>query len=224
MPNRRSPIVVGEIYHIFNRSVARQPVFLNQSDYQRALEIVQFYSYSKPGLRFSHYKRLPAEVRGDFLANLKLGSNKRICLLAFCLMPNHFHFLVKETAEGGIISFMKDFQNSYARYFNTKERRNGALFQSQFKSVRIESDEQLVHVGRYIHLNPLTSYVLHDPFELGRYAWSSFIDYTGGRDEDLVDKTMLSSFLPSVDDFKKFTFDQVDYQRELDQIRHLTFE
>lgn len=156
MPYRTTPLVQGEFYHVFNRSIARQPIFTRKDEYQRGLEVLNYYSYQKPPLRFSHYKRLTFKQKADFLAGLE-SSKKIVQLLAFCLMPNHVHFLIKEIEDGGISRYMSNFQNSYAKYFNIKNDRTGSLFQTRFKAVRIETDEQLLHVMRYIHLNPLKS-------------------------------------------------------------------
>ena len=81
-------------------------------------------------------------------------------LICFCLMPNHFHLLLRQIEEDGIVKFVRNFQIGYSRYLNEKEKRSGALFEGQFKAVRVENDEQLIHVSRYIHLNPYSSYWL----------------------------------------------------------------
>lgn len=223
MSYRRIPIVTGEIYHTFNRSIARQPIFLNTRNYSRALELIHFYSYIKPRLRFSHYNRLSLKQKADFLDDLKNNGRKQIQIFAFCLMPNHVHFLMREIEKNGIPKFMSNFQNSYAKYLNTKINRTGALFQSMFKAVRIESDEQLIHTSRYIHLNPLTSYVIKDMDDLENYPWSSYSEYFK-ENSDLIDASLISGFFPSKKELKKFTFDQVDYQRQLDKIKHLSLE
>lgn len=223
MSYRRTPIVTGEIYHTFNRSIARQPIFLNIRNYGRALELINFYSYVQPRLRFSHYNRLPLKEKADFLGDLKKNGRKQIQIFAFCLMPNHAHFLIRQIEKNGISKFMSNFQNSYAKYLNTKTDRTGALFQSMFKAVRIESDEQFIHTCRYIHLNPLTSYVIKDMDDLENYPWSSYSEYFR-ENSDLIDTSLISGFFPSKKEFKTFTLDQVDYQRKLDKIRHLSLE
>jgi len=224
MPYRRHPIIPGQIYHIFNRSIARQPIFLSQRDYLRGLDVLNFYSFAKPGIRFSHYNRLSQKDRKTFDDNLRKNHTKQIQILAFCLMPNHIHLLVKGIQNRGIQTLMTNFQHSYAKYFNTKNKRVGSLFQSMFKAIRIETEEQMLHLARYIHLNPFTSYIVRNLNELENYQWSSYIDYLGKRNLDLVNLEMIRSFFPRVNSFKKFTYDQAEYQKKLDEIKHLMIE
>lgn len=223
MPYRKTPLVVGEIYHVFNRSIAREPIFLHNKHYQRGLDLLDFYRFNRPPLRFSHYNRLPQSQKNEFLENLR-NFDKRVIILAYCLMPNHVHFLFKQLIENGIASFMSNFQESYAKYFNIREERSGALFQSMFKAVRVETDEQLLHVTRYIHLNPLTSYVIKNIEELDNYPWCSFADYMGKQDFGIVDKEEVLGYFPSIKQLREFTADQVKYQRELAKIKHLIME
>lgn len=224
MPYRKTPLIAGEIYHILNRSVARQPIFVFHKDYKRALDILEFYIYQKPLLRFSHYNRLPDKQKVDFIQNLKARGKKQIKLLSFCIMPNHFHFLIKEIQPNGITTFMRNLQNSYAKYFNTRSERSGAVFQSMFKAIRIETEEQLLHVCRYIHLNPMTAYLIKDLNELEVYPWNSFKYFLKSADQEVVDAKFILDYFPSIKKFKDFTFDQLDYQKQLDQIKHLTLE
>lgn len=224
MSYRKEPFIVGQIYHIFNRSIARQPIFLSNSYYQRAMEVMEFYSYINPLLRFSHYNRLPLKSKLDFMNELKTKHQKQIEMFAFCLMPNHAHFLIREIIENGIKNFMSNFQNSYAKYFNLKTERDGSLFQTTFKGIRIETDEQFLHIARYIHINPLTAYMLADIYQLEYYSWSSYPIYLNKLKLDILNRNTLLDFFPSTEKFIDFTKDQIDYQRELDKIKHLLFE
>lgn len=224
MPYRKTILAEGEIYHIFNRSVARQPIFLTDTYYQRAHEVLSYYNNLNAPVRFSHFARLPISLKNEVLETLNKENQKLVQILAFCFMPNHVHFLIKEIREKGITTFMRIFQNSYAKYFNTKTERNGSLFQSMFKAVRILTDEQLLHVARYIHLNPVTSYILKNIEELKNYPWSSFPIYIGKQKSNIVDTELVLSLFSSVEQFIKFTEDQVDYQRKLDKIKHLLLE
>lgn len=225
MPYRKTPIVSGQIYHIFNRSVARQPIFLSDTYYQRAYQVLSYYNNLNPPIRFSHFSRLPLSLKNEILQDLNKENQKLVEILAYCFMPNHVHFLIKEISENGITTFMRKFQNSYAKYFNTRNKRSGSLFQSMFKAVRIQTSEQLIHVARYIHLNPVTAFILKDIEELSNYPWSSYTVYVGKQPSDVINNTNeILSFFASKDEFIKFTEDQIDYQRQLNQIKHLVLE
>lgn len=224
MPYRKVPLIIGETYHVFNRSVARQHIFLSDRDYQRAIETFQFYSFKRPDLRFSHFKRLPKDQRESFWSNLTTNNQKQIAVLTYCFMPNHVHFLMRETEENGIATFMKNFQNSLAKFFNTREERQGALFQAMFKAIRIETKEQLIHVARYIHLNPFTSFVIRKIEKLENYPWSSYPAYMGRKQDDFIEKESIFSLFKSVEKFKMFTLDQANYQRKLFLVKHLIGE
>lgn len=224
MGRRTTLLVTGEIYHLFNRSIARQPILTRSRDLQRFLEVIDFYRFSRPPQRYSHYNRLPMEQKGQLLDALYKSGEHLIDILAFAVMPNHFHLLAKQLRENGIKLFMSQIQNSYAKYYNQKYGRSGALFQEMFKAVRIETDEQLLHTVRYIHLNPITSYVIKDPGELEKYPWTSFIDYLGKRQLALLSTDMVISHFPNPNILKEFTLNQVDYQRTLGSIKHLLME
>ena len=222
MPYRKTPLITGEIYHVFNRSIAKQPIFLNQKDYRRALEVIGFYRYRDLSIKFSRYKTLPLEEKKSFLDNLTNSGKPLVEILAFCIMPNHVHFLLKAIRDNSISNFMRNVQHSYSKYFNVKNERVGTLFQPMFKAVRIENDEQLIHVSRYIHLNPVSSFIINIQL-LGSYPWSSFKDYMN-EDKTFVETQQILSYFKSKEEYQKFVFDQADYQRKLEAIKHLAFE
>lgn len=224
MPYRKVPFIPGEMYHIFNRSVARQPIFVTDYDYQRAIDVLEFYSYEKPQMRYSHYRRLPLVQKKELLKSMSANRQKLVQVLCFCLMPNHFHLLIREISENGISRYMRYFQNSYAKYFNVKNDRAGALFQEMFKAIHIETDEQLIHVARYIHLNPLTSYIVRDFEDLDNYRWSSYNVYTGQTKSDFIDTQTILAFFRFPEKYIEFLKDQIDYQRQLENIKHLLLD
>jgi len=224
MPKRKVPLVNDEVYHIYNRSVAQQPIFRNKREYNIFTNLLEYYRFRDPPKRFSHYLRLNNEERIKLLDNLYSQNNFLVEIYAFCLMPNHYHLLLKQTSANGIKNFIRLFQNSYARYFNIKNKRFGSLFQSPFKAVRIETDEQFTHVARYIHLNPLTSYVLKDLLELKTYKFNSYIDYLLDNPRRFVNKDFLLNYFKNRIKFEKFTEDNLDYQRKLEIIKHITIE
>lgn len=222
MPGRITPFVNGEVYHIFNRGIDRRPTFTGRKECRRAIDAIAFYRFLKPPLSLSKFLRLESEKQNDVL-DILIQSDKLIEILCYCLMPNHFHFLLRQTKNQGISKFLSNLQNSYTRYFNIRHERDGSLFLDQFKAVRVETDEQLIHVSRYIHLNPHTGYVVKTLDELEQYPWSSFPDYLQGKGE-FVDVQFILSFFGSTQEYKKFVFDQADYQGRLKEIEYLLFE
>lgn len=222
MPYRTVPFVSNQVYHVFNRSIARLPIFIGKNDYERVLDLIRYYRFSKPPLRFSHYKRLPIEKKVEFEKSFMLDENSMLDILAYCIMPNHFHFLLKPKKDNAVSDFMRNLQNSYSKYFNTKRERTGSLFQFMFRAVRMETDQQLLHVSRYIHLNPVTSYLI-EVKGLETYEWSSFKDYVFDTSSFVNKEMVLGNFI-SGQKYKKFVFDQAEYQRELGKIKHLVLE
>ena len=221
---RIQPIITNQIYHVFNRSVAGQPFFYSIKDYQRFLCVVDYYRFLLPDLRFSFYNRLGIKEKENYLLNMKKTKSVQVQIFAYCFMPNHYHFLIKELEANGIRTCTGNLQNSYAKYFNKKNKRSGSLFQEMFKTVRIENDEQFVHLARYIHLNPLTSYLIKHMEDLEAYPYSSFPVYMGRTNNDFVDTTMLLGYYQSRDELKTFTLDQADYQRKIHDLEYLLIE
>ncbi len=150
----------NEIYHVFNRGIELRPTFTTKREYERALIAFNVYRFKSPSLRLSKALLLEKAEREKFFLKLTKEGQKLVDVLSYCLMPNHFHFLLRQRLENGISEFLSNFSNSYTRYFNTKHHRNGALFQGIFKATIIESEEQFIHVSRYIHLNPVVSFVI----------------------------------------------------------------
>jgi putative transposase len=222
MPLRTVPFVDGEFYHVYNRGVNRRKIFLTERNYSKFIQTIEYYSFNNHRLRFSDYLALSPEIRSDYFNKI---NEKFIEIVSFVLMPNHFHFLIKQTGENGISKFIRLFQNSYARYFNLKHGRVGHLFQGQFKAVHIDTNEQLLHVSRYIHLNPLTSLVVKSIEELEKYPWSSYPIYVGMdvSTKFVTPKQILEQF-ENRSSYQKFVSDQVTYQQELELIKHLTLE
>lgn len=211
-----------EIYHVFNRGVEKRPTFTTERDYQRGIQTLNYYRHQNPQIRFSHFLNLSKEAQTSAAENLQ-RLNKLIDVLAYCLMPNHFHFLLRQTQENGISKFVANFTNSYTKYFNTKNKRAGHLFQGAFKAVRIESDEQLIHVSRYIHLNPVSSFLVTSQ-ELDNYVWSSYPNYVGFKQTDEIETETILNYFSNKNPYKNFVLDQVNYTQNLETIEHLLLE
>ncbi|MFH1601791.1 MAG: transposase [Candidatus Shapirobacteria bacterium] len=223
MPSRKTFFVSRETYHIYNRSIEQQPIFSNKLNSKRILELIDYYRFKDNPLRFSHYNRLPAQNKNNYLDSL-YASPEKIKIFSFSIMPSHYHFLIRQELDHGIIDFIRLLQNSYAKYFNIKNRRNGPLFQGPFKGIRVESEEQFTHLSRYIHLNPLSSYVLKQEKELKDYKLNSYMDYISGSPRPFIETEAIMGFFKSKKDYQKFVFNRLDYQRKLERIKHLVLE
>jgi len=149
---------------------------------------------------------------------MKNYNGRIFSLLAYCIMPDHYHLLVKLQSEYSFSKYMNNIENSYSRYFNTLNKRKGPLWQSQFRAVAIEDDETLLHVHRYIHLNPTTSGFVEKPEE---WKWSSY-NYFISEKQGLAEHKEIS--INSVDTYKKFVEDQINYQRTIKGIRRSLLE
>ncbi len=215
-----------EIYHIFNRGVEKRPTFTNKRELDRGVLTLDYYRYADLSVKLSQFLTLPADQKESLIKSIKKDSKKLVDIISYCLMPNHFHFLLRQKIANGISIFASNFTNSYTRYFNAKHERIGPLFEGIFKAVHIGSEEQLIHVSRYIHLNPATAFII-EPEQLENYIWSSYPEYTGFSSNDISAKEIildLFSLKDSKEKYKQFVLDQADYARLLDQIKHLILE
>lgn len=209
MPARLIPLVDGQIYHVYNRGVEKRRIFENRRTYVRFLEAIRYYQLAGPKPKFSNFSELSI--------NQPDPENKIVEIISYCLMPNHFHFLIKQLKDGGVSEFISKLINSYTKFYNTKFNRVGPLLQGQFKAVLIESDEQLIHVSRYIHLNPVVSYLVKKPEQ---FEWSSYREYIGKVPMEICAKEVVLSLFKSPKDYEEFVLDQVSYALELEMIKH----
>ena len=211
MPYRITPLENQYFYHIFNRGVEKRTIFLNDSDKSRFLKTLMYYQQEGPRPRFSIFNPV---------IHKNLNNQKIVDIICYCLMPNHFHLLLKQNSDRGISDFLRKISNSYTKYFNTKYKRVGPLLQGPFKAVQITSDDQLIRLSRYIHLNPFVAGLVEKP---ENYAWSSYRDFLNGENSS-VDKKQVLGFFSSSEGYKNFISEHQDYAKTLDSIRHMLLE
>lgn len=212
MPRRKTIFVVGEYYHVYNRSAFRQPILTRKGDLTIFHQLVQYYIQEKPPIKFSAYRTNPAKF--------KIDKNSLVTVISYCYMPNHFHFTLKEEITNGIQKFMQKMLNSFSHYYKIKYDLKGPLFESSFKSKHIESNEQLLHLSRYHHLNPVTSYLVDNPED---YEYTSYCDYIQNNDS-FIDPSIVLKQFRSKNEYVKFVINRKDYQRDLDKIKHLIMQ
>ena len=200
-------------YHIFNRGVEKRPIFLDGDDYQ----LFQHYL-------FTYLRPIEEVLEKESDTPLRLidkSLSGELELLAYCLMPNHFHLLLKQKSRDAVPRLLKQLTNAYTYYFNQKYQRVGALMQGRYKAAQVNDEKLLIHLMRFIHLNPLSERL---PGSLDTYRWASYREYLGNEAELPVSKGKILNYFPSVGAFKGFHEDQKDYIRSLEKIGDLAID
>jgi putative transposase len=178
--------VPGGYFHIYNRGNAKEEVFLDVADYQFFLLRLVQNVYPDRG-------RLPRRARP-----LPVGS---FSLISYCLMPNHFHLLLKQNGEIATSVLMMRICTSYSKYFNLKYKRVGHVFQDQFKQRYIENNRYLGNLSAYIHKNPCKDGLVADPV---KYRWSSLGEYLEGETDGYCEKDIILAQFPTCLHYLKF--------------------
>ncbi|MBF8249718.1 MAG: Tnp protein [Candidatus Levybacteria bacterium] len=197
------PFFNSGYYHIYNRGVEKRNIFMNNWDHSRFMETLDFYRRSPQPQKLSDFRRK--------IISLKEVKDQKelVKIFAYCLMPNHFHLLVKQLADGGITAFVSNLANSYTRYFNTKYDRVGALFQGAFKAKLIENDAYLLQLSRYIHRNPNSLLRWKNKM----YPYSSYRYYLSSEQNSFCDPSFILSYFSNENpglSYKSFV-EEADY-------------
>lgn len=215
MPARQTEIVSGHYYHVFNRSPYGLELFLNERYYRRMQLTLEFYLLENQQISLSKFLAKGKEFRENLRRDW-MKKSRQIRVLSYCLMPNHFHLLIYQNSDMGIQNYLNQIQNSYAHYYNTKNHRYGPVFSGRFKAVLIESQEQLIHVSRYIHLNPITAYLVKNTDELVNYSWSSWNEYVGELQWiSLCDVKEILQYFKNIKSYVDFVKSDVQFQRDI---------
>ncbi|MDD4990083.1 MAG: transposase [Candidatus Pacebacteria bacterium] len=244
MPKRKEQFENGEIYHITIRRIGDNLLFKDINDYFRGI----FSIYEFNNLNFVEIRRRREErkhwkekYRGDPVSAIIEETDKRekmVEVLAFCLMPNHMHLLIKQTTNNGISKFMQKIGAGYSAYFREKYKlqNKGYFFQSRFKAVYIENDEQLKTVFVYIHTNPIALIEpgwkengiknLEKAIEfLESYKWSSYQDYLGKKNfPSVTERDFLLEIMGREKGCKDFIDNWAQYKSEVTNFNNLALE
>ncbi len=188
--------IINEHYHIYNRGAHKEPIFRDATDYLRFLQLL-YVANSVKSVRFYNLdlNRIFSYNRGDTLVDI----------IAYCLMPNHFHLIIEEKMENGTSKFLRKLCTGYSMYFNFKYDHSGTIFQGSVKSKHVGNDDYFRYLIQYVHLNP---YGIEEPEMMKatkqehldeaiavsrEYEYSSYKDYLG---EDRPRKAILSKVEP----------------------------
>ncbi len=204
-------VLTPVISHAQNTGVERRIIFEDEKDCKRFLETLKHYQASTPSSRFAFRKRARGERETD--------DSPLVEIIAYCLMPNHFHLLLKETKPEGVSKFLSKVSNSYTKYFNARHKRSGALFKGRFKSAKIE-DEKVPDITRFIHLDPLAKKIVRD---INKFPFSSYYEFAA-EEKGICEKASLLSYFQGVQNFISFTNNLTAYEQSLPEIKKLTLD
>lgn len=193
--NRLKAYVSDSYYHIYNRGVNKRRIFLDADDYAVFLNLLKRHLDEQPAkdLRGREYDWLHLDIE----------------LLAFCLMPNHFHLLIYQKTPLAMTTLLHRVSGAYTSYFNKKYKRIGPLFQDRFKASMIISDEYLQHISRYIHLNPKN---------YRTWEFSSLSYYLESKKSGWLDPDRILEMFES-NQYRQFVEDHKDYKESLEVIK-----
>lgn len=227
-----------DFYHLLNRGVDKRSIFLDERDFLRFIhDIFEFNDVSNANPNSGHFFKQHLDIGRPLSEKEHKQKKLLIKIHFFCLMSNHYHLLVSPLVEDGIPRFMKKLNMGYAKYFNEKYERSGALFQGKYKRVLIERDAHFLWMPYYIHFNPLDLVApewrdgeksIKNPKKaldfLENYRWSSHLDYAGKKNFPSV--TQRDFFLESFGGEKAYAQSIEEHLKgvDIDEIKEMTLE
>ncbi|MCX7910861.1 MAG: transposase [Endomicrobia bacterium] len=215
MPYRETKFLANSVYHIFTKSIAGYKIFVSEDDFERMIQTLEFYSVENPVYKFSDF--LEIKKKEKVLADIP--QKKIIKIIAYCIMPTHIHLVLAPLKDDILSSYMNIVLKSYSKYFNVKYNRKGPLWEGRFKSVLVKTDEQLIHLTRYIHLNPVSAYLVDFPQD---WKFSSYREYIEDSYQGICN---FSDYIKVHNSwYVDFVNDRISYQRELEKIKNLILE
>jgi putative transposase len=194
MPRRHQQFAVGETYHVYNRGVDRQPIFFEPDNWAFFLRKVREYLLGEP----RRARSTPGLSKTRGAGNRAAG--RGVDVLAYCLMPNHYHLVVRLLADD-FSCRMQRLSLSYTNAINRARSRVGPLFQGPFRAVLVEEESHLLHLTRYVHRNPDAAHLVASPAE---WDFSSYRDYLGLRSGSLPSPEIVLQEFGSPEAYRRF--------------------
>lgn len=183
MPYRRIQFAQGQYYHIYNRGSGRQLIFREKDNYLFVLRLMK-----------------------------KYASPSNISVVAYCLMPNHYHFLVRQDGIEPAGLLPQRIFNSYTKAFNKRYARSGTLLEGRYKAIHVDKDAYLQHLCRYIHANPVKHGLVS---HLEEWPYGNYHEWIGVRNGTLIDRDLVQGFFPTAQTYNQFV---LDYLLGLDRL------
>ncbi len=192
MARRKVTFAQGHYYHVYNRGVNREPIFRTDDNYVSLLRRVK-----------------------ESVVNFQIG------IIAYCLMPNHYHFLLRQDGARPVSDFVQAVFNSYTKAFNRAFNRTGTLFEGPFHATHVDEDVYLVHLCRYIHRNPLEAGLVSHPAE---WSFSNYLEWVSQRDGVLVDRAFVRENFPEPGSYERFVMEYIPSHNEAQAVHRLALE
>lgn len=186
MPYRGNVFASGQYYHIYNRGAGKEPIFFNAGNYEFLLRLVKRY-----------YLKYVMTV------------------IAYCLMSNHYHFLLRQETDEPISKFINVLFNAYVQAVNQQQGRSGTLFEGRFRHVCVDRWEYLIHLCRYIHRNPVRARMVSHPED---WPYSNYLEWVGQRNGMMKDETFIRDHFASMEEYREFVYDIQDETRSYEKI------
>jgi putative transposase len=205
---RKTQLVENEYYHIYNRGTEKRKIFLDSSDYLRFLKSMnEFNSVDPIGSLYEKYLR--NKKNGGSTSTMEVEPPKLVEFICYSLLPNHFHFMLKQLSDRGIEKFMQRIGTGYTMYFNKKHQRSGSLFQGKFKSSLVR-DGMFLYLSAYVNCNA----EVHGISKAESYQWSSFSDYLGKTKYGLCNIRIIMDEFQGGEDYRNFARESVEAMRQ----------
>lgn len=201
-------------YHVYNRGVAKQPIFIDDQDYKTFLSYLKLY-LTTPNLQGQSLQVAPSKKLKNY--------SEQVTLLAYCLMPNHFHLFIFQKDSNSMSEFISSISTKFSMYFNKKYRRVGHVFQGRYKAVSITTESQFIYLSKYIHRNPLD--ILPARTVLAGYKFSSYQNYLGLFNQPWINKDEIMSYFSQnkiKQSYKAFV-EEID-ERDLPMIKNISLD
>ena len=221
--SRNFELSIDEFYHLYDRGVEKRKIFLDDDDHIRFQSLL----YACNSTNTIHVSDYWDHSRDSIFSLPKEESI--VDIGAYCLMPNHFHLLVKEKIEGGISLFMQKLITGYTMYFNKKYERRGALFEGTFRAKYLDTDVYLKYQYAYIHLNPIgiidkgwKEKKIADKKEakefLSKYLYSSYMDYSDNQkrtESTILNKSAFPEYFAELTEFNSMINEWLNFEDDV---------
>jgi len=198
----------GEVYHIYNRGNSKNNIFFQEEDYNFFLTRLR-------------QNLFPSTVKLNRYNRMQLLPENSFSLLSYCLMPNHFHLLIKQNLEISPSKLILKICTSYSKYFNKKYEHVGHVFQDRFKQILVDHNDYLIWLTAYIHQNPKVSGLVT---KLDEYSWSSYREYLDKPSYDLCSKELILSQFKNRKDFLDSTEAVYEIIKTRKDLEHLMLD